>query len=109
MKKLLAVTVVLCSVFVLSGCGKDKLSKTDEAMKEYATNFYNAFQKGTQGMTETNVTVFQLRDAVNKNLIKFNIDLSKLEKCTDDSYVTLKINATNNDVDSIEYHMNCSK
>jgi len=111
MKKVLAISLVLCGLFAFTGCGENnnttKTSKYDDTMKEYATNYYNSFQKGTEGLTETNITVGRLKEAVNLGIASY--DMSKLAACSDESYVVLKINQTNNDVDSVEYHMECGK
>ena len=84
-----------------------KTSKYEETMKEYAVNYYNAHLKGTEGLTSTNISIAQLKDAIEK--IGDSYDMTKLEACKDDSYVELIINQTTNDVDSVNYHMNCGE
>ena len=108
MKKILTISMVL-GLLVFAGCegGKQQANKYEETMKEYAISYYNAHLKGTEGLTSTQITVGQLKDAITK--IGDNYDMSKLESCTDDSYVELIINQTNNGVDSVNYHMNCNK
>lgn len=106
MKKIFAVSLVLCGLFVFTGCG-DKKSDYENTMKEYATTFYNTVLKGTEGLTSYPVSVAKLKDAVEKKRV--NLDMSKLEKCTDDSYVELIINQTNNEVENVNFHMTCEK
>ena len=111
MKKLFTISLVLVGLFAFTACGKNdgekKESVYESTMKEYAINYYNYALKGTEGLTEKDITVGKLRDAVNKNVV--NYDMSKLANCTDESYVKLIINQTNNDVDKVEFHMSCEK
>jgi len=88
------------------------LDISEESVKEillldYSYSSLNAEIKGTEGLTEVNVTVGRLEEAVTLGVSTY--DMSKLSACTDESYVVLKINQTNNDVDSVEYHMECGK
>lgn len=106
MKKILVISLTLCGLFVFTGCG-DKEAKYEKTMREYATNYYNAVLKGTEGLTSYPVSVAKLKDAVAKKIVNF--DMSKLSKCTDESYVELIINQTNNEVDSVNFHMSCEK
>lgn len=107
MKKVLISAVLVCGLLMFTGCGEEKTNKYEETMKEYAISYYNAHQKGTEGLTSTNVSIAKLKDAIAK--VGDNYDMSKLSACTDDSYVELIINQTTNDVDSVNYHMNCGK
>lgn len=106
MKKIFAISLVMCGLFVFAGC-EEKISEYEKTMKDYATSYYNNLQKGTEGLTTVKVTVGQLRKAVELNVVDY--DMSKLTNCTDESYVELKINQTNNEVDSIDYHLQCEK
>jgi len=109
MKKVLAISLVLCGLFIFTGCGEKEteISKYEDAMREYAISYYNSFLKSTESLTEANITVGRLKKAVNLGVASY--DMSKLATCSDESYVVLKINQTNNDVDSVEYHMECGK
>lgn len=106
MKKVLSLSLALCALVVLSGCGS-KNSKYEETMKEYATNWYNSYVKGTQDLTEKTVSIKDLKDA--NTYANANYDLSKLKDCTEDSYATIKINKSNNEIESITYNLSCNK
>lgn len=108
MRKIITCLLAFSCLVMFTGCEeKTQLSKYDETMKDYATNYYNSFVKGTEGLTEFNITVARLKEAVELNIV--NYDMNELSTCTDESYVILKINQTNNDVEDIEYHMECNK
>lgn len=109
MKKGLTISLVLCGLLMITGCGGEgtKTNKYEETMKEYAVSYYNAHLKGTEGLTSTNISIAQLKDAITK--IGDNYDMNKLADCKDESYVELIINQTNNDVDSVNYHMQCGE
>lgn len=107
MKRALTVSVVLCGLLMFVGCEETKTNKYEETMKEYAISYYNAHQKGTEGTTTVPVSIAKLKDAIEK--VGDTYDMSKLEACTDDSYVELIINPTTNDVDSVNYYMNCGE
>ncbi len=100
MKKIL---LVLASLVFLVGCNNQK--KYEEAMKEYATQFYNAHQKGQEGLTNPTISIKQLKEAV--ELVGDDYDLTKLEKCTEDSYVELIIDDTTKDVKEVKYYLEC--
>ncbi len=104
MKRVFAVCATLCCLFVVAGC-EEKLNANEKTMKEYATNYYNSMLKGTEGLTTTNITVKQLRDARELNVVDY--DMSKLASCTEESYVELTINTTDNSIDKITYHLQC--
>lgn len=106
MKKIFAISLVLCGLFTFTGCG-NKTSKYEEIMKEYATNYYNEVLKGTEGLTSYSISVAKLKDAVEKKRVNF--DMNKLSGCTDDSYVELIINQTNNEVETVNFHMSCGE
>ena len=93
-------------ILLMTGCS-EKLNVYEKTMKEYATGYYNNSVKGTESMTSKIITVSELKTAASFKAI--NYDMSKLEKCTDSSYVELTINATNNEIENITYHMECEK
>ena len=107
MKKVFMFSFALCCLLLLAGCGEKKNNSYDETMKEYATNYYNAELKGTEGMVTAKITVAQLRTA--KDLGYVDYDMTKLSSCTEDSYVDLNINSSTNAVDSVTYHMECGE
>ena len=102
MKKLLITSLLVCALFFV-GCG-NKTSAKEEAMKGYATTFYELHQKGTEGLTTPTVSIAQLKEAV--TLVGDTYDMTKLDGCTDDSYVELKINDAK-EVTEVVYHMTC--
>ncbi len=102
MKKILIITALACSL-VLVGCGSQE--KYEEVMKEYATTFYNNYQKGSEGLTNPTVSIKQLKDA--NEQVQASFDLTKIEKCSDDSYVELIIDETTKDVKDVKYFLQC--
>ena len=100
MKKVL---LVLIGLVFLVGCSSQ--SKYEETMKEYATQFYNAHQKDQEGLTNPTVSIKQLKEAI--EAVGDEYDLTKLEKCTDDSYVELIIDETTKDVTDVKYYLEC--
>ncbi len=100
MKKVL---LVLIGLVFLVGCSSQR--KYEETMKEYATQFYNAHQKGQEGLTNPTVSIKQLKEAI--EAVGDEYDLTKLEKCTDDSYVELIIDETTKDVTDVKYYLEC--
>lgn len=106
MKRLFAISLVLCGLFVFTGCG-NKESQYEKTMKEYAVGYYNATLNPTEGLTTYSVSIERLKDAVERKIV--NYDMSKLSNCTNDSYVELIINQNTNEVDSVNYHMSCEK
>lgn len=106
MKKVLISCFVIGMLLFSVGCG-NKMSKYESTMKEYATTFYNLHKKGEEGITSFDVSITQLKTAI--EVIGDSYDLEKLKNCTDDSYVTLKIDEATKDVKDVEYHLNCEK
>ena len=100
MKKILLVLVMLS---FLVGCNSQK--KYEEAMKEKAISFYNEYQKGQEGLTNPTISITQLKEA--NELKNANYDLSKLEKCKDESYIELIINQDTKEVTDVKYYMQC--
>ena len=100
MKKLL---LVLATLIFLVGCNNQK--KYEEAMKDYAISFYNAYQKGQEGLTNPTISIKQLKAA--NEYENTNYDLSKLEKCKDESYIELIINQDTKEIMDIKYYMQC--
>lgn len=101
MKKIIITTVAICLLFSV-GCGK--LAKKEAVMKEYATDFYEKYQKGAVSLTDPTVYISQLKNA--NEQIDAGYDLSKLDGCNDDSYVELKIDESR-EITEIIYHMDC--
>ena len=97
------VFLVLIALIFLAGCNSQ--SKYEETMKEYATQFYNAHQKGQEGLTNPTISIKQLKEAI--EMVGDNYDLTKLDKCTDESYVELVIDETTKDVKDVKYYLEC--
>lgn len=104
MKKVLTISFMVCALILVAGCG-NKTSKYEETMKEYATTFYNLHQKGDMSQTNPSVSIAQLKNAI--EVIGDEYDMSKLEKCKDESYVELIIDETTRDVKDVKYHLEC--
>lgn len=104
MKKALMFLLVL-GLFVCTGCGEKKSNKYESTMKEYATDYYNMLLKGTEGLTSTKISLSQLKEAVDLQIVDY--DMSKLSKCKDESYVEITIDQSTNDIDDIKYYMSC--
>ena len=103
MKKFVVILLVACSGFLFTGCNNQ--SKYEEIMKEYATRFYNEHQKGQEGLTNPTISIKQLKEAI--EIVGDDYDLTKLEKCTDESYVELVIDENTKDVKDVKYYLEC--
>lgn len=75
MKKVLVLTILACSL-ILVGC--DNQSEYEEIMRDYATTFYNNYQKGSEGLTTPTISIQQLKDA--NEQVQAGFDLTGLEK-----------------------------
>ena len=102
MKKILITSLLLCSIFMV-GCG-NKTNAKEEAMKEYATKFFQLHQQGDNGVTNPTISIAKLKNAI--EVANDSYDLTKLEGCTDESYVELKLDDSRQITDVI-YHMDC--
>ena len=95
--------IFMFSLVLLVGC--DNQEKYEEAMSEYATTFYNDYQKGSIGLTNPTISITQLKEA--NEMVQANYDLSRLEGCKDQSYVELIIDEETQDVKEIKYFLQC--
>lgn len=95
--------LILVTLIFLVGCGSQK--KYEAAMKEYATKFYNDYQKGQEGLTNPTISIKQLKEAI--DVVGASYDMSKLEKCSEESYVELIIDDTTKDVKEVKYYLQC--
>ena len=102
MKKVIVLTILACSL-ILVGC--DNQSEYEEIMRDYATTFYNNYQKGSEGLTTPTISIQQLKDA--NEQVQAGFDLTGLEKCTDDSYVELVIDENTKDVQDVKFFLQC--
>lgn len=102
MKKGLIISfVLLCAL--TAGCGNNQ-SKYEEAMSEYAKEHYEKYMSGF----DIDVPKVSIADLKNANeQINTKYDLSKLEKCTDESYVNIIFKAGTKEIDKFEYHLEC--
>lgn len=102
MKKLL---ICMLFVFCFSGC-KDK--NTFDYEKEFemlATSYYTKYQKG-QGLNIAEVYLKDLKEANEK--MEDTFDLSKLEKCDDDSVVRIYLKSGTMQIEKYEFELKCS-
>ena len=97
--------LILIGIVFLTGCNGQSQNKYEEIMKDYAIKFYNDHQKGQEGLTNPTISIEQLKEAV--EVVGDDFDLTKLEKCTDESYVELIIDETTKDVKDIKYYLEC--
>lgn len=102
MKKLMLFSLALVSLTVV-GCGK-KINYEEE-MKTVATAHYEKYMKGVTGVDAHTVTLKVLRDTNKQGVTKY--DLKKLEKCEDDSSVTLVLDKDKKEISKYEYNMKC--
>lgn len=102
MKKGLIISfVLLCAL--TAGCGEKK-AKYEEIMGDYAKAHYEKYMSGF----DIDVPKVSISDLKNANAqINANYDLSKLEKCTDESYVNIIFKAGTKEVEKLEYHLEC--
>ena len=91
------------SLIFLVGCNNQE--KYEEAMRDYATSFYNNYQKGSVGLTNPTISITQLKEA--NEQVQANYDLSRLEGCEDKSYVELIIDEETQDIKEIKYFLQC--
>ena len=109
-KKLLVVSLALLVTLTLStGCG-DKKSKEDKstkkyeaAMEKYAKEYYTNYMN--KSLDIPIVKLQALREANETGLT--NYDLKDLEKCDDESYVTLTLNKDTKEIEKYEHSLNC--
>ena len=99
MKKVL---LLCCFIFII-GCNNQ--SKNESVMKEYAIQFYNAHQKGQEGLTNPTISIKQLKEAIDK--VGDSYVLEKLKNCSDDSYVDFIIDENTGDVKEVQYYLQC--
>lgn len=99
MKKLI---MIMCTLFLLTGCGQQE--KQQKEQLEIASRAYYETYGIQYDVDEYTVTLKQLVKA-NKEL-KQNYDLSKVEKCSDDTKVSLTIK--NKKVQKVEIKLNCN-
>ena len=106
MKKILLVSIIVGSIALLIGCGSGS-SKYEKTMKEYATTFYNLHQKGNVSQTVPTVSIAQLKEAI--EVVGDNYDMTKLEGCSDESYVELVVDETTREITEVKYYLQCGK
>ena len=108
MKKIMSLTIAVLLLLTVTGCKDNTKKETKEdIMKQYASTFYNAHVKGTQGLTNLKVTIKQLKDSAGR--VSETYDMTKLEGCTDESYVELTIDPTTSEISNYAFYMNCAQ
>lgn len=103
MKKVLIVSFLILSILVV-GCG-NKQKEYEKVMKEYAKEHYEKYMSGWSGVDVAQVSISLLKNA--NEQINANYDLSKLEKCTDESYVNIILNKETKKIENFEFHLDC--
>lgn len=100
MKKII---IIVCTLFLLTGCGKQEKEKKEQLEK--AGRAYYETYGSKYDVDEYTVTLKQLVKA--KKELKENYDLSKVEKCSEDTKVLLTIK--NKKVEKVEIKLNCNR
>ena len=101
----------------MSGCtSTTKTNEEESVMKDYATTYYNNHMDGLTG-DYFQISVENLKsandlasDADFKTADGTSLetyDLTKLSKCTDDSYVEIEINQDTKEIENYEFHLSC--
>lgn len=94
----------LIGLFLVSGC--DKTEDYQALMKEYGTDYYNTYMSNVKGLDIAEVTLGMLRDINDKGLKDY--DLSKLEKCKDETMVKMTL-TDDNKIKKYEFELKCQK
>lgn len=99
MKKVIGFSLLI--ILVLAGCGskKENYAKT---MEDYAQKYYDLHLSGDVNLTTYTLTIADLKEAI--TLVGDSYDMTKLEKCNDDSKTVM---TKNNDKLTFETTMNC--
>ena len=99
--KIKVLLALFISLFLGAGC-QNKEQVINEAMKEYVTDYYETYIKGKNyDIDIPEIYIKNLRNATQRGY-----DLNKLSDCKDSSYATLILDENEN-ITSIELHMNC--
>jgi len=101
MKKILIILVV--GIFLLVGCG-NKEEKYKEILRDYAQTYYNEYMSGVDNQIQAEITLGMLKVA---NEYNDEFDLSKLDKCSDDTTIILNLDEQKNIV-SYEFELKCN-
>jgi len=102
MKKILALTVVALT-FLVGGCGTSQ-KDYEKTMESYGKDYFEKYMT-VQGLDEVEITISMLKNA-NQNA-NANYDLSKLEKCNDDSKVTFSLKKDTREIENTTFDLNC--
>ena len=107
-KKIVALSLaLLLTMTFATGCGKEKkedlTKKYEAAMEKYAKEYYTNFMNKS-----LDIPVVELKALRKANETgQANYDLKDLEKCEDESYVTLTVNKESKVVEGYEHHLTC--
>lgn len=105
----LIILLVVSFLFYLKSKNKkveDNIVYDNNTVVEYAKEYFDSFAL-TSNINEYEVTVKMLKDAVNNNFAKY--DLNELNKCEDDSYVRFVIKQGETGYESFESKLICKK
>ena len=101
MKKNIVILLVGC--FLLVGCNnKEEVYK--ELLQEYAETYYNNYMSGVDNQNRAEITLKMLKVS---NEYNGEFDLSKLDKCADETTVILNLDANKKIID-YEFELKCN-
>ena len=81
------ITIILFLCLSLVGCSNEK--EYQEILKEYSKTYNEKYMSGIEYMEEAEITLEMLKKA---NEYGSNFDLSKLDKCDNETTIILTIN-----------------
>ena len=81
------ITIILFLTLILTGCSSEK--QYQEILKQYSKAYYEKYMIGNENIKEAEITLEMLKKA---NAYGSNFDLSKLDKCDNETTVILTIN-----------------
>lgn len=81
------ITTILFLTLILTGCSNEK--QYQEMLKQYSKDYYEKYMIGNENIEEAEITLEMLKKA---NEYDSNFDLTKLDKCNDETTVILTIN-----------------
>lgn len=79
--------IILFLTLILTGCSNEK--QYQEILKQYSKDYYEKYMIGNENIKEAEITLEMLKKA---NAYGSNFDLSKLDKCDNETTIILTIN-----------------
>ncbi len=94
----------LACLTIFTGCGTPK---EEEAMKTLADAYYEAHLKGSDSLTEAEITIADIK-AMNENeALTQKYDLGEVSHCKDTTSVELTINQADKTITEYSYKLEC--